>query len=249
MHEKFRNYLEGTIHGDDHLGTVYDRIRHLVLMKEAIEADNPTKAKEELKSFYQYIAHDHENYHLPDNLIESAKARTHFFHGLVYAHYLTKIKKSVFAYSLSLVHIEMINEMTDPNKALELTCAMMDTYEDFTQNYLDMYTNVGTFSTQVLDLIDINITENITTSSIADILCIHPDYLQKKFKKETGYNVTEVINIRKIDLAKLYLRSSDYSITKIAFELGFSDASYFGKVFRRYEEITPSEFRKNYNHA
>ena len=86
----------------------------------------------------------------------------------------------------------------------------------------------------------------LSTQILADHLHLYPDYLQKKFKKETGKNITDMINERRIELAKIYLRSSKYSVTDIAYEVGFSDASYFGKVFKKFEGLTPLKFRKQF---
>lgn len=241
MANTFQNFLDGTIHDHRHLETVYERIDYLMLFKENIANHNAEKAKEALKEFYQYIDLDHQNYVPPEDLLAAAIGRTQFFHGLVYALLLDRLAPSVFAYSLSLVHIETINAMKRPEDAFIITCRMIDTYCDYV-NSLD---NIKTseFSAKVLTLIDMNIKNELTTRILAEHLHLHPDTLQKKFKAETGRNITEVINERRVELSKVYLRSSKYSITDISYEVGFSDASYFVKVFKKFTGITPGQFR------
>ena len=241
MANTFQNFLDGTIHDHRHLETVYERIDYLMLFKESIATHNAEKAKEALKEFYKYIELDYKNYIPPEDLLAAAIGRTQFFHGLVYALLLDRLAPSVFAYSLSLVHIETINAMKRPVNAFLITCRKIDTYCDYV-NSLD---NIKTseFSAKVLTLIDMNIKNELTTRILAEHIHLHPDTLQKKFKAETGRNITEVINERRVELSKVYLRSSKYSITDISYEVGFSDASYFVKVFKKFTGITPGQFR------
>lgn len=242
MSDKFENILEHTIHDSKHLDTVFERLELLHFFKEAVQNMNPEKSKEAIREFYSYIKHDHENYVPPENLLAAAIGRTQFFHGVVYTTLLDRLAPSVFAYSLSLVHIEMINKMKDPAGALGMTYAMIDTYCEYVNSMESI--QITDFSTKVLALIDLNMKQELSTSVLAEHLHLHPDYLQKKFKQETGRNITDVIGERRVELAKIYLRSSKLSVTDVAYEVGFSDASYFGKVFRKFVGMTPSQFRK-----
>jgi AraC-like DNA-binding protein len=62
-------------------------------------------------------------------------------------------------------------------------------------------------------------------------------------KLYTGKNVAEVIDERLIQEAKRFILFSDLSIKEIAFDLGYSEHSYFSKVFKRLTRMTPSEFK------
>lgn len=244
LENNFQSFLEGTIHDSNHLQTVFERLEYVSILKNAVENLNAEKAKEAIENFYRYIKYDHENYVPPQDLLAAAIGRTHFFHGIIYTALLDRLAPSVFAYSLSLVFIETINLMDDPDEALDLTCSVIDTYCDYCKSSERIQTSE--FSSQVLTLIDLNLNNELSTQILADYLHLHPDYLQKKFKKETGKNITDMINERRIELAKIYLRSSKYSVTDIAYEVGFSDASYFGKVFKKFEGLTPLKFRKQF---
>ena len=54
-------------------------------------------------------------------------------------------------------------------------------------------------------------------------------------------------NEMRIMSAKKMLAHSDKRITDIAYECGFSSASYFSKVFSEHENVSPSEYRDNLN--
>jgi transcriptional regulator GlxA family with amidase domain len=44
------------------------------------------------------------------------------------------------------------------------------------------------------------------------------------------------------------LLSTDKSVTEIAYEVGFGGHSYYDRIFRRFNGLSPQEFRQNANH-
>ena len=86
--------------------------------------------------------------------------------------------------------------------------------------------------------------EEITMKSMAQFCHLSPSYFSKLFYKETGENFTDYINRRKVEWACERLSGTTDSITKIALDLGFQDASYFIKVFKKYSKTTPGLYRK-----
>jgi len=66
----------------------------------------------------------------------------------------------------------------------------------------------------------------------------------KLFKQITGYTIGEYFEFYRFNLAKLLLSTTSFSITKIAFSLGFSNSSYFSKRFFSYCKESPTAFRK-----
>lgn len=65
-----------------------------------------------------------------------------------------------------------------------------------------------------------------------------------KFKELCDKTVVEYINSLRIDKSKQLLSETDMSITDISLELGYNDASYFNRVFKREEGKTPRQYRK-----
>ena len=87
--------------------------------------------------------------------------------------------------------------------------------------------------------------ENITMNQMADLCHLSPSYFSKLFRRQTGENFTDYVNRHKVMLAKKRLRESADSVTRIAAELGFLDTSYFVCVFKKFEGITPTDYRRN----
>lgn len=95
------------------------------------------------------------------------------------------------------------------------------------------------------DYIQMHICEKISIQSLARLCGYAEYYLTKKFKKETGQSLTDYINLKKTEHAKILLRSSSDSIQEISEHLNFSSRSYFTKVFQEYTGFTPSEYREH----
>ena len=79
---------------------------------------------------------------------------------------------------------------------------------------------------------------------MAGLCHLSPSYFSKLFLRETGENYTSWLNRRKVAWAKELLRDTGDSVTRIATELGYIDTSYFIKVFKKFEGITPLVYRQ-----
>ena len=118
-----------------------------------------------------------------------------------------------------------------------------------TNEYCDL---VNTFATgdyspiikRTIDFILLNLGSTLTLTKIAHEIHVNPSHLSRKFKEETGMNITEFINSKRVEEAKLYLQRGHISITDVAFLVGFNDLNYFSKVFKKYTSLTPSQFPK-----
>ncbi|MCZ8516877.1 AraC family transcriptional regulator [Paenibacillus filicis] len=74
---------------------------------------------------------------------------------------------------------------------------------------------------------------------------VHPAHLSRQFKKETGITLTDYQQKRRIEEAKVLLKTDRASIGWIAGYVGFDDAGYFTRIFKRLEGVSPSEYRNS----
>lgn len=85
--------------------------------------------------------------------------------------------------------------------------------------------------------------ENITLNNIAMVANISKSECCRNFKRTLRVTPFEyLMEYRTIKASELLLRS-EKSISSIAFDVGFNGISYFGKVFKKYMNCTPSEYR------
>lgn len=87
--------------------------------------------------------------------------------------------------------------------------------------------------------------ENITREHIADALFMTPEYLAKLYKRKTGQTIKDCINQYRIEQAKKLLQSGEQNISDVAVSVGYENFSYFSTVFKKYEGISPGEYRKD----
>lgn len=92
-----------------------------------------------------------------------------------------------------------------------------------------------------------NLDQDMTREMIADQVFLHPDYLTRIFKKETGYVLSDYIVIEKVKVAKELLSHTDRPVSSIASTLGYTNFSYFTKLFKKHVGLGPMEYRSQNN--
>nr|WP_262903517.1 helix-turn-helix transcriptional regulator [Niabella beijingensis] len=80
----------------------------------------------------------------------------------------------------------------------------------------------------------------------ADLLYITPNHLNALCKDLLGKTAGELIRDRVLLEAKRLLINESKTVAEIAYELDFQDNSYFNRFFKKYEGLTPDEFRKQF---
>ena len=99
------------------------------------------------------------------------------------------------------------------------------------------------------DFIVANLSRSVSVRAVAEHVNLSPEYFTKLFKKETGQNIKDFITQCKISAAKELLEQSNISVSMVALELGYDNFSHFSQIFKKYENLTPSEYRKKFpNH-
>jgi AraC family transcriptional activator of pobA len=93
------------------------------------------------------------------------------------------------------------------------------------------------------DLLEDSYAAQHPLSYYASTLCITPHQLNMVIKKATGKTVTEVIRDRLMLEAKRMLVHTDTPIGQIAHQLGFNDFSYFSRLFKKLNLISPDKYR------
>ena len=73
---------------------------------------------------------------------------------------------------------------------------------------------------------------------------MNEQYLMRVFKKETGYSILQFIAEQRINLAKELLEKTDYPVTVVANTVGYSNYSYFTKIFKNNTGYTPVAYRQ-----
>jgi AraC family transcriptional activator of pobA len=93
------------------------------------------------------------------------------------------------------------------------------------------------------ELIDQHYRENLQLQDYASMMAVSLVQLRAACAAATGQSPTKMIHARLITEAKRNLIFGDMSVEQIAFSLGFADAAYFTRFFRKEVGQAPSQFR------
>ncbi|MFV4847361.1 transcriptional regulator PocR [Edwardsiella tarda] len=97
---------------------------------------------------------------------------------------------------------------------------------------------------KALRYIDAHLADDLHLEDVASHVYLSPYYFSKLFKKYQGIGFNAWVNQQRMANARELLCHSDWSIASIARNLGFSQTSYFCKVFRQTYQLTPQAYRQ-----
>jgi AraC family transcriptional regulator len=86
--------------------------------------------------------------------------------------------------------------------------------------------------------------ENIRMRELADDAGVHPVHLARVFRAQQGRTPGDYLQRLRVRAACDLLRDRDYPLAIVAAECGFADQSHFTRVFRKFTETTPAQFRR-----
>ncbi len=87
---------------------------------------------------------------------------------------------------------------------------------------------------------------DFSMNDVAKAVSLSPHYFSRLFKRETGLTFLEFLTQKRIDRAKQLLRDPGLTINEVAQSVGYSEACYFSRVFKKSENISPSEYREKF---
>lgn len=97
----------------------------------------------------------------------------------------------------------------------------------------------------IKQFIQINYKSPLSLKKIAKTLHVNASYASRCFSSDCAMTVTEYIMYVRIERAKMLLLTTDAPIGNIALNVGFEDANYFSRIFKKKEGCSPLQYRKN----
>ncbi len=95
----------------------------------------------------------------------------------------------------------------------------------------------------VLDFIQKNYPREIELSELARLSNMSPNYFCRYFRRLTGQTPIDYLITYRLESSCYALRTTDLTVTDIAFSCGFNDVSHFVKMFRKMYGMTPKSYR------
>jgi YesN/AraC family two-component response regulator len=88
--------------------------------------------------------------------------------------------------------------------------------------------------------------ENISVNDLAERYDMSSNYFSAIFKKEQHQSPVDYITTLRVKKAMELLECSDKSVVDIAKKVGYEEASYFYRVFKKYTGMTPLHYREQH---
>lgn len=135
--------------------------------------------------------------------------------------------------------------MMNQNHTIDSLCYLL---QDVVESFMNaMFNNADHGNAHIRSALGImaeRYAQPITLKTVAEAVGLSPNYFSALFQQVVGVTFREQLCRIRIEEGKRLLISTDYPISDIAVSMGFSDQSYFCKVFKRVTGITPSQYRQ-----
>lgn len=97
---------------------------------------------------------------------------------------------------------------------------------------------------EILYYISSHYTEELTPGDVAEAVGFSTSHFMKFFKQNSGCTFTEYLNDYRLSVVESMLIAGDKSILEISEEAGFTNLSYFNRLFKKKYGVSPREYRK-----
>lgn len=97
----------------------------------------------------------------------------------------------------------------------------------------------------IVEYIDSNLSQPLKVEELATKCNMSYSYFAKKFNMLYGRSCKEYIEAMRISKVKDLLLFTDLDLTFISQETGFADCSHLIRTFKKFENTTPKQYRKN----
>ncbi|MDO5423013.1 MAG: response regulator [Eubacteriales bacterium] len=84
----------------------------------------------------------------------------------------------------------------------------------------------------------------LSLNQLAALVFVHPDYLSRLFKKETGMNLNQFIKRFRMEKARELLTRTQMKVSAVGEAVGYGNRSYFCKTFNDFYGVSPEKFRE-----
>ncbi|MDO7787332.1 response regulator transcription factor [Desulforamulus aquiferis] len=161
---------------------------------------------------------------------------------------------SDFSYAQTAIRLKVQEYLLKPIKpsvfkqAFQELLATVDTGKEETiaEEFTEPKNNQIYFIEKSIKYIHDNFKQKLPLQEVSSYLFLNPQYFSRIFKKEVGVSYIDYVNKLKIEHACKLLETTNYPAYRISSECGFTDPSYFNRVFVQQMNMTPKAYRRKH---
>lgn len=86
---------------------------------------------------------------------------------------------------------------------------------------------------------------DLSVRALADYCYLTPTYFSSLFKRKTGRTVGQYLTEYRMEKARLLLKDEGFKLYQVARQVGYEDANYFARIFKKQTGLSPSEYRES----
>ncbi len=184
--------------------------------------------EEGLSKIFKDYAKDNNFFMIKSLLLELCfHMKNNFYSHFDYEYYVTMLHK--------VLHLASYDEAMGHLK----TC-----FESISNESDERFQTYSSVIQSVVKYIHQNYAEDMSLKTLGGQFYLNPIYLGQLFQKEVKCSFTRYLNKVRIEHAKVLLLNSHDKAGRIGLKVGYTDPAYFYKQFKKYEKVTPLEWRR-----
>lgn len=152
---------------------------------------------------------------------------------------LVTVAKDLLFLSADLTKSKEPGKLPDLGSTSHLMAYVISVYSEHLEASRSEQLNLD----DVVDFLDLNFAKDLSLETVARQFLVSKEHLSRSFKSHTGQNFSHYLLHKRMEKAKELMLSTDFSIKEIAEAVGYSDLSYFHRVFKKYHGSTPKALR------
>ena len=122
-------------------------------------------------------------------------------------------------------------------------------FKEIIEEFLNLFGNFkvgykGGIIRQACQYVVKNIDNDVSLANVSNELNISKNYFCALFKSETGENFLTFVTRTKMERAKVLLKNDNMKVYEVCDYLGYNDTTYFTRIFKKYSNMTPYEYKK-----
>ncbi|MEQ7220678.1 response regulator transcription factor [Vagococcus fluvialis] len=202
---------------------------HFLSFNKALMIGDMTTIKDELEDIYEQMRAYR---YSPENV----RHVTFLLFTDIYRQFPT-LDKEIYDDTLTKIHTS--NSIHDLKKWLSDILDTLYENPDMGKRYSDLVAGA-------INIIATDFKMDLSLKIAAERLHVNPVYLGQLFSKETERSFSQYLNQTRIKKAQYGLLNTNKPINEVGYDVGYNNPTYFFKMFRKLNGLTPKEFREKY---